>query len=346
MAKNNLLTEQLRYTGESNIHTRVDICSYDRNSISNKQYISLSVLGESVKEDAINWIQVSGFQDIEAIKGIFSQFEIDFLTRQDIFNSAHLPKIEEHEEYNVLILKLLKKNDNNDYESIHLCIIQGKSYLITFSEEETEIFRDIVSAIDNNTLKIRQKPSDYLLSVILNEVISNYMSVVIQMEEELEDVEESLIISENADNLLIEKIQQFRRNHRLIRKCIIPLKEQYNKLFHTTDNDLFNESQRPFFNDVNDHLMFVIQTMENCRDLINAISDLYMSKNNQRLNDIMKQLAIVSTIFIPLTFLAGLWGMNFKYMPELNWEYGYFMAYAVMLTIGITLFFFFKHKKW
>lgn len=346
MAINNLLTEQLKYTGENKIPTKINLYSYNKESISCHHDIQPSALKELKGKEAVNWIQVTGLQDTDILKEVFQQFSIDFLTRQDILNSDHLPKIEEHDRYNVIILKRLHKNKQDDYDPLHLCIIQGQTYIITFTEKESDIFNDIVSALHNDTLRIRQKQSDYLLSVIINEVISNYMSVITQMEDELEDLEESLIIPDSAKVPAgIESIQQFRKNYRIIKKSVFPLKEHFNKLFHT-DNELFNESQRPFFNDINDHLLFVLQTMESCRDLITAIADLYLSQNEQRLNDIMKQLTIVSTIFIPLTFLAGIWGMNFEWMPELSWKHGYLMAWGVMLAMGMSLFFFFRHKKW
>lgn len=345
MTKNNLLTEQLKYTGENRTHTNINLYSYDKDSLSSSMDISPSDLKTLKTDNVINWVQITGLQNTEIIKEVFQQFGIDFLTRQDILNSDHLPKIEEHDEYNVIILKLLKKNEDNDYEPIHMCVIQGKSHIITFSEKELGMFDDIRSALHNNTLKIRNKQSDYLLSVIINSVISNYMSVVTKMEDELEDIEETLIMTDNINDFGLENIQKFRKDYRLIKKCVFPLKEHFNKLIHA-DNELFNKSQLPFFNDVNDHMVFVLQTMESCRDLISSITELYMSKNDRRLNDIMKQLTIVSTIFIPLTFLAGIWGMNFEQMPELSWEYGYLMAWGIMVAMGISLFFFFKHRKW
>ena len=345
MARNNLLTEQLKYTGENHAPTRINLYAYSKEAISSHTGIGLPELKTLTKSDGVNWVQVTGLQDTGVIEEIFRLFGIDFLTGQDILNPNHLPKIEEHEAYNVIILKRLAKDPSDEYEPMHLSIVQGKSYLVTFAEKESDVFGGIVSALHNNTLKIRHKPSGYLLSVILNEVIANYMSVVARMEDELEDMEESLIMPGSAKMPGVESIQQFRKNYRTLKKCVFPLKEHFGKLFHA-DNDFFGESQRPFFSDVNDHLLFVLQTMENCRDLITAITDLYMSKNDQRMNDIMKQLTIVSTIFIPLTFLAGIWGMNFEGMPELYWRYGYPMAWGTMLTIGASLFLFFRHKKW
>ena len=157
MTKNNLLTEQLKYMGENSTPTRVNLYSYNRESVTYNNDIDLCTIKESLKEDDINWIQVTGLQNTNIIKDICQLFRIDFLTRQDILNPNHLPKIEEHNEYNVIILKLLSKNKDNEYEPMHLCVIQGKSYVITFSEKELEMFDDILSAIDKNTLKIRQK---------------------------------------------------------------------------------------------------------------------------------------------------------------------------------------------
>ena len=174
------------------------------------------------------------------------------------------------------------------------------------------------------------------------------MSIISKMEDDLEDLEEQFLsplspIPEKQPG--IEEIQRYRRNYRLIKKSIFPLKEQINKLLHS-ENQLLNKANRPFFSDVNDHLQFVLQTLEGCRDLLSAMVDLYLANNDQRMNSIMKQLTIVSTIFIPLTFLAGIWGMNFQWMPELGWKYGYFFAWGLMLAVVVVLYFYFKHKRW
>ena len=160
----------------------------------------------------------------------------------------------------------------------------------------------------------------------------------------LEDLEERLLSSTDV-NPSIEEIQQYRRNFRLIKRSILPLKEQFSKLFHT-ENNLIHKASRPFYNDVNDHLQFVLQTLEGCRDMISALLDLYLTNNDRQMNNIMKQLTIVSTIFIPLTFLAGIWGMNFKFMPELDWKFGYLFAWLLMLLLGTGLYFYFRRKKW
>lgn len=212
-------------------------------------------------------------------------------------------------------------------------------------EKETDFLNDINTALEKNVLKIRSRQSDFLLSVILNSVMASFISIISELEDGLEDLEEQLLSPEQADMLGIENIQQYRRNFRVIKKCILPLKEEISKLLHPIDNDLLHKASRPFFNDVNDHLQFVLQTLDGCRDMISALVDIYLSNNDRRMNSIMKQLTVVSTIFIPLTFLAGIWGMNFQWMPELGWRYGYVFAWTLMLILVAVIYFYFKRKN-
>lgn len=244
-----------------------------------------------------------------------------------------------------MILKLLFSNDDG-YVPQQIAIVQGGNYLLTFMEKETDFLNDINTALEKNVLKIRNRQSDFLLSVILNSVMASFISIISELEDGLEDLEEQLLSPEQTDMPGIENIQQYRRNFRVIKKCILPLKEEISKLLHTTDNDLLHKASRPFFNDVNDHLQFVLQTLDGCRDMISALVDIYLSNNDRRMNSIMKQLTVVSTIFIPLTFLAGIWGMNFKWMPELGWRYGYVFAWTLMLILVAVIYFYFKRKKW
>ena len=213
-----------------------------------------------------------------------------------------------------------------------IAIVQGGNYLLTFMEKETDFLNDINTALEKNVLKIRNRQSDFLLSVILNSVMASFISIISELEDGLEDLEEQLLSPEQADMLDIENIQQYRRNFRVIKKCILPLKEEISKLLHTTDNDLLHKASRPFFNDVNDHLQFVLQTLDGCRDMISALVDIYLSNNDRRMNSIMKQLTVVSTIFYSVDFSSRIWGMNFQWMPELGWRYGYVFAWTLMLN--------------
>ena len=311
MAKNNLLSEQLAYIGVSCTPTHLHLCSYNAESICMQDGKDIDSLIPYLNKNAINWIQIHGFQNTEVIQHVCQNFNVDFLTIQDILNSNHQTKIEQHDTYNVVILKLLFSNDDG-YVPQQIAIVQGGNYLLTFMEKE----------------------------------MASFISIISELEDGLEDLEEQLLSPEQTDMPGIENIQQYRRNFRVIKKCILPLKEEISKLLHTTDNDLLHKASRPFFNDVNDHLQFVLQTLDGCRDMISALVDIYLSNNDRRMNSIMKQLTVVSTIFIPLTFLAGIWGMNFQWMPELGWRYGYVFAWTLMLILVAVIYFYFKRKKW
>ena len=345
MAKNNLLTEELNYIGGSKTPTHLHLCTYGPAGAENQDGDTIEDILPYFKAGSMHWIQIHGLKDTEEIQKVCRHFGIGFLTEQDILNSLHLTKIEAHEDYNVVILKLLSATGEDEYLPQQLCLVQGKDYLLTFTENDTDFFDEIYTAIENDVLKIRTRSSDFLLSVILNSVMTSFMSIISDMEDKLEDLEERLLTPGVMDPT-IGDLHVFRRNYRLIKKCIFPLKEQIAKLLHPEDTRLLHKASRPFFNDVNDHLQFVLQTLEGCRDLLGALVDMILSSNARHMNNIMRQLTVVSTIFIPLTFLAGIWGMNFRVMPELDWKYGYLYAWGLMLLIAIGVCVYFKRKKW
>ena len=317
-------------------------------------YIQASQKKEFIKgtlnSDRINWLQIHGMKDTETIREICSHFEIDFLVLQDILNADHPTKIEEHDKYIVLILKIFYPNEHKEEDELdellqqQVCLILGNNYVLTFLEKETDFFDDVSSALRNDVLKIRSRQTDYLLSVLLNSIMGNYISTISSIDDALEDLEEELLTITSGDDIGIQ-IQALRRQYMLMKKSILPLKEQYIKLLRA-ENLLIHKVNRAFFNDVNDHLQFVLQTIEICRETLSSLVDLYISNNDLRMNDIMKRLTIVSTIFIPLTFLVGVWGMNYKWMPELEWQYGYLFAWIVMAIIGIIVYLYFRKKKW
>ena len=342
--KNNLLSEQLVYTGDSLTPTHLHLFTYNAEEVNEKYGDNFDEIKDYLDSNIINWLQIHGLKDTETIRQVCEHFEIDFLVLQDILNSEHPTKIEEHDQYTVLILKIFKYNGIEELEQQQLCLIQGSSFVLAFLENETEFFDNVSQAIQSNIMKIRTRQSDYLLSVLLNNVMANYTSIVTEVNDALEDMEEALLtITSNSD--IGVQIQLRRRQYMTMKKAVMPLKEQYVKLLRA-DNNLIHKINRAYFNDVNDHLQFVLQTIEICRETLSALVDLYISNNDLRMNNIMKRLTVVSTIFIPLTFFAGIWGMNFKFMPELDWEYGYFYAWFVMLAIAIIVYWFFKKKKW
>lgn len=346
--KNNLLSEKLIYTGDSLTPTHLHLCSYNATGWQEQAGDSFATIQKELHSNRINWLQVHGLKNTKAIQEICNYFNIDFLILQDILNANHPTKIEEHENYLVLILKLFhphhEENGMEELTQQQVCMILGDRFVLTFLEEETDFFNDVTMAIHSDILHIRNKESDYLLSVLLNSIMGNYIATISSIDDALGDLEEELLgISKDDD--IGTRIQVLRREYMLMKKAVLPLKEQYLRLTRT-ENKLIHKTNHAYFNDVNDHLQFVLQTIEICRETLSSLVDLYISNNDLRLNNIMKRLTIVSTIFIPLTFLAGVWGMNYKWMPELNWRYGYLFAWFVMGFIGIVVYLFFKKKNW
>lgn len=345
---NNLLTEKLVYTGKSKTQTSLQLCSYNAAELQESKGQTFKEVRNLIDNNRINWLNVCGLNDTEVIHDICGHFNINFLVLQDILNTSHPTKIEEYDDYIVVILKLFHFAGHHAQGKPHqqqLCLILGSNYMLSFLESDSPFFDNIYTAIRNNTLKIRGRQSDYLLSVLLNSVMANYAQVVTTIDDALEDLEEKLLKITNAADIGI-RIQSLRRQYLLIKKAVLPLKEQYIRLLHTDSRLINKAANRAFFNDVNDHLQFVLQTIEICRETLSSLVDLYLSNNDLRMNDIMKRLTVVSAIFIPLTFLVGVWGMNFAFMPELNWRYGYLLAWLLMIIIGVIVYLFFKRKKW
>lgn len=345
--RNNLLNEELVYTGKSQLPTNLTLISYNATEIQEVSGKTIKDLATTLDSNRINWLQIHGLKDTETIRDICEHFEIDFLILQDILNADHPTKVEEHDEYMFLIMKLFRFNESNPDEELEqqqVAIVQGSNFVITFLEWESPVYNGITTALHNNILKIRTRQSDYLLSVLLNSLVANYTYIVNALDDALEDLEEELLKTTNSNDIGIQ-LQSLRRQHLQMKKGVYPLKDQYNKLLRA-DNLLIHKANRAFFNDVNDHLQFVIQTIDICRETFSSLVDLYISNNDLKMNDIMKRLTVVSTIFIPITFLAGVWGMNFKFMPETDWRYGYLAAWALMIVIGGAIYLFFKRKGW
>lgn len=348
--ENNLLSEQLIYTGESETKTHLHLYTYNAESVEEKTSTNLKDIIASINSSKINWLQIHGMQNTETIREICSHFEIDYLTLQDILNANHPTKIEIHDTYIVVILKIFNQipreedNDLDELDQQQICLILGDNYILTFLENETEFFDNVYSALQKDILKIRSRQSDYLLSVLLNSVMGNYTAIVSSIDDQLEDLEEELLTISNNKDIGIQ-IQALRSQYMTMKRSVMPLKEQYIKLMRG-ENPLMHKANRPFYSDVSDHLQFVLETIEICRETLSSLVDLYISNNDLRMNDIMKRLTVVSTIFIPLTFLVGIWGMNFQFMPELGWKYGYLYAWILMLIVAIIIGIYLRRKKW
>lgn len=337
--KNNLLSERLTYNGDNNTHTHVHLLSYSSEYFNETMCQDFNEITTHLSSGEKLWIRVHGLKDTEYIKNLCTYFHIDFLIMQDILNVDHPSKIEKNGDFNFVVTRIFHHE-----KAISIRLIQSKNVVLTFTEGEIGFFDDAAKALQLNILKIRMRSSDYLFSVLFNELVSSYVSLAIEIGDQLDDLETELLAATTSYNIRM-RLQMLRKRYMEIKRTVVPLKDQYSKILHP-DSDLIDETNRPFFNDVNDHLLNSVQLIESCRETLSSLMDLYISNNDMHMNYIMKRLTVVSTIFIPLTFLVGVWGMNFKIMPELDWKYGYLMAWGMMLATGLVSYLILRSRKW
>ena len=343
---NNLLNDRFSYYGDSPTHTHMHLCTYGAGGMKMASSDNPEEILEAVAGGEKTWLQVHGLVDTGSIKKICDYFHISFLTVQDILNTSHQPKMEDNGNYLTAILRKYEMGATmyDEFKEFNVSIVLGNNFVITFMETENDYFKDVEAAIKDNVFRIRECATDYLFSVVLNSVISEYVVLSGKIDDTLESIGSDLLAKVYGEDVS-GKLQLLRLRYLQMKQGIMPLRDNYALLLHAA-NPIIHNSTRPFFKDVDDHLQLALQTLEICRETFATFTDLYISNNDMRMNAIMKRLTIVSTIFIPLTFLVGVWGMNFKVMPELEWRYGYLFAWAVMALVAIVVMLFFRGKKW
>ena len=301
-------------------------------------------IAETKKFEGISWINIDGLHDIKTIEKAGVELNIHKLTLEDILSIGQRPKIDEFSDYIFIVMKMFQFQDSNEsIDDEQLSFILKKDLLITFQEKEGDVFSHVKKRLYDGKGTIRKRGSDYLLYALMDSIVDYYFVVIENLGEQIEDLENDLIANPNQNSIL--KLHSIRREILQIRRSVYPLRETINRLDKTEDL-LFAQDTKIFIRDLYDHTIQVIETIEVFRDMASSMMDLYMNSQSNKMNSIMKVLTIVSTIFIPLTFIAGIYGMNFSYMPETKWEGSYFVTLGVMLIIAIGMLFYFRKKKW
>jgi magnesium transporter len=292
---------------------------------------------------SVSWINVDGLHDVGLIEKIGKHFGIHPLVLEDIVNTDQRPKAEDHEDHVFIVLKMLYLGDAPDVRSEQVGIVLGKNYLISFQERPGDVFESVRERIRKTRGRIRKSGTDYLAYALVDSVVDNYFNVLESLGERIEELEEELL--SNPMSSTLKKIHSMKRELIYLRKSIWPLREAISSLTRR-ESRLISEDSVIFLRDVYDHTIQVIDTVEGLRDTVSGMLDTYLSSISNRMNEVMKVLTIIATIFIPLTFIAGIYGMNFEYMPELKWMYGYFAVWAVMITVAIVMSAYFRRKGW
>ncbi len=293
---------------------------------------------------SVTWINVDGLHDLALIEKIGRHFDIHPLTLEDIVNTGHRPKVEFFDHYIYVVLKMLYLNEAlDDIRSEQVSLILGPSFLVSFQESSGDVFAPVRERIRKPGSRIRASGCDYLAYALIDAVVDHYFLILEKTGDRIEVLEEQLMEETDADTL--QHIHDLKREMIFMRKQVWPIRELVGSLLRD-ESDLISSSTRVFLRDVYDHAVQVIDTIESYRDILSGLVDLYMSSVSHRMNEVMKVLTIIATIFIPITFIAGIYGMNFEMMPELKWRWGYAGVWGVMIVVVLVMVGYFRRKKW
>ncbi|MFC1804808.1 magnesium/cobalt transporter CorA [Candidatus Omnitrophota bacterium] len=329
---------------------RITIIDYDESQFQEKMAKTAEDCFPFKDTPTVTWVNVDGLHNIEIIEKIGKKFNIHPLVLEDILNTGQRPKYEDFEDHIFIVLKMLYFDEKDkEIKAEQVSLLFGNNFVISFQEKEGDVFNPIRERIKNAKGRIRKMGADYLAYSLIDAIVDNYFLILERLGEKIEGIEEELVKNPIPQTLQI--IHILKRDTIFLRKSVWPLREVISGL-ERGESKLIKKTTHIFLRDVYDHTIQVIDTIETFRDMVSGILDIYLSSVSNRMNEVMKVLTIIATIFIPITFIAGIYGMNFNpnvsflNMPELNWKFGYIFAWGVMLSIVLTMVIYFKRKRW
>lgn len=316
--------------------------SGDRHEV--KTAISPSDCERFKNDSSVTWINLDGVHDMALVEQLGKVFELHPLTLEDILNTGHPPKFEEFDNCALVIIKMFYLNEESfQIEVEQISLVLTADNVLTFQERPGDVFDEVRQRLGRKSGRIRDRGADYLAYTLIDSVVDSYFHVLEKIGDRLESLETELINQPSQE--LLQQVHQTKGQLLFLRKSIWPVRELVSRLQHS-ESPLVNASTNIFLRDLYDHAMNALEIVEGYRESASSLVDLYMSSVSQRMNEVMQVLTMMASIFIPLTFIAGIYGMNFAYMPELQWRYGYFAVWALMLICALLMLWFFKRKKW
>jgi len=341
----------LVYIGEKKVeNVRITYLDYDEENFEEKQVATIEECLKFKDTPTVTWINIDGLHNVEIIEKLGRRFELHPLILEDILHTGQRPKLEDFEKYIFVVLIMLSYNgDNQKIETEQVSIVLGSNFVISFQERVGDVFEKIRDRLRNAKGRIRKMGSDYLAYALLDAIVDSYFPILEKMGEKIETLEEELVTDPTEQTL--QQIHRLKRKLIILRRSVWPLREVISGL-QRTESALIKESTSLYLRDVYDHTIQIIDTIESFRDMVSGMVDLYLSSISNKMNSVMKVLTIIATIFIPLTFIAGIYGMNFNAekspfnMPELDWYWGYPVALLAMVVVAVIMLIYFRKKKW
>lgn len=344
-AKAGLPPGTVMFIGEQEMDmARVDLIDYNESQLEELRDVSVDRCGEQAKSPGVRWINVNGIHNVGLIESLGKCLDLHPLTLEDIVNTAHRPKTEEFPKYIYIVLKMISYDEaTNKAEIEHVSLILGENYVVSFQEKDGDVFDTVRERLRTAKGRIRSMKADYLAYALMDAVVDNYFLAVERIGDRIEDMDDRILADPEPDDM--QQLHQLKRDILGLRKAVWPLREEIGAL-DKSESALIRPETKVFLRDLYDHTIQIIDIVETFRDILGSVHDTFLSSMSNRMNEVMKVLTIIATIFIPLTFIAGVYGMNFEYMPELKWPWGYFFILGVMLVISIGMIGYFRKKKW
>jgi len=343
--KAGLVPGSLVYTNDRKMEeAKITLIDYDEGNIHERVVQRVEECLPFKASPTVTWINVDGLHDIGIIEQLGTYFDLHPLILEDILNTNQRPKFEDFEHFIFVVLKMLTYDgEKREIVAEQVSIVIGPHFVLSFQEREGDVFNPVRERIRNAKGRIRKMGADYLAYALLDAVVDNYFIILEALGEEIEGLEDVLVANPTPQTL--QAIHHLKREAIFLRKAVWPLREVIDSLGRQ-ESLLIQKTTNLFLRDVYDHTIQIIDTAETFRDLIAGMLDIYLSSISNRMNNVMKVLTIIATIFIPLTFIAGIYGMNFKYMPELEWRWSYPLVWLVMVLVAVYMVMYFKDKGW
>jgi magnesium transporter len=323
---------------------KITLMDYDEKQFQEKELDSIEECFPCKDEPTVSWININGVHEVDIIEEMGKHFGVHPLVLEDIVHTGQRPKAEDFDDYVYMVLKMLYYDEEeHEVRAEQVSMILGSSFLISFQEQEGDVFEAVRERIRKGKGRIRKAGADYLAYALMDAIVDQYFIIMEIFGERIEAMDEELV--ENPTTRTLETIHNMKREMIYFRKQVWPLREVAGGLSRG-EFSLVSEATVVYLRDVYDHTIQVIDTLESLRDVLGGMLDLYLSTVSNRMNEVMKVLTIIATIFMPLTFVAGIYGMNFKYMPELEWQWGYFMVWGIMIVVVAAMVVYFRKKAW
>jgi len=321
----------------------ITIIDYDTKNLHEAQVGRVEECFPFKESPTVSWINIEGI-DPKAIQKIDEHFGVHPLVSEDIVNLGHRPKLEDYGDYIYLVLKMIYfMEKSNEIVDEQVSLILGANFVISIQEKKGDVFDPVRLRIRENKGRVRTAGADYLAYTLLDAVIDNYYLILEKRGDDIEKLEDDIL--EDPHRTIGQEIHQLKRDMIYLRKQVWPLREAIGGL-QRNESKLIKKQTGAYLRDIYDHTVQVIDTVESFRDMIAGLHDIYLSSISNKMNEVMKVLTMFAAIFIPLTFMAGIYGMNFEYMPELKWRDGYFILLGLMTAVGLGMLVYFKKKKW